>query len=375
MLLLYHLSGSKINYKNIFFSYLQLIIFFSIVFISIMQLFLFNMKKNFKKSFVTPIKNLFGHSLPHLNKKKFLYKQNFLNELNTYEQSLKAVTIKDLNEKFTDLKNSNKKLEALILLHNTTKENPQIRTKIENPQRCESEEETELAETIVSNKMEIVQELQKDIVKHNDSFYRIFLKKFEHRNEIRKTCLFSLLLFIIFSSFYFGKTFREDLVRYLNSIFHFKEEKKEHSKKMENISLTVDSGLSSFSKKQNFRIMKNVKERLEDVKGIDEVKDEIQEVVKMMKNPDKYEKAGAKLIKGILLVGKPGTGKTLLARALAGESGVNFIAMSASEFDKSLVGMGSKLLKDLFNQARQNQPCIIFIDEIDTLLHASRRSG
>ena len=144
---------------------------------------------------------------------------------------------------------------------------------------------------------------------------------------------------------------------------------------MENISLTVDSGMSTFSKKQNFRIMKNIKERLDEVKGIDEVNDEIQEVVKMMKNPEKYEKAGAKLIKGILLVGKPGTGKTLLARALAGESGVNFIAMSASEFDKSLVGMGSKLLKDLFNQARQNQPCIIFKDEIDTLLHASRRSG
>jgi len=333
------------------------------------------MKKFFKKILLTPIKNLFGQSLPYLNKRKFLYKQNFLNELNTFEKSLRAESIKDLNEKFSQLKESNKKLEALILLHNTTTENPQIRMKIENPQKCENDEETEIAETIVSNKMEIVQEMQREIVKHNDSYYRIFLKKFEHKNEIRKTGLLSILLFIIFFSFYFGKSYKDDLVKYLNSIFHFKQEKKEPSKKMENISLNVDSGMSTFGKKQNFRIMKNIKERLDEVKGIDEVKDEIQEVVKMMKNPEKYEKAGAKLIKGILLVGKPGTGKTLLARALAGESGVNFIAMSASEFDKSLVGMGSKLLKDLFNQARQNQPCIIFIDEIDTLLHASRRSG
>ena len=95
----------------------------------------------------------------------------------------------------------------------------------------------------------------------------------------------------------------------------------------------------------------------------------------MLKNPEKYEEAGAKLIRGILLIGKPGTGKTLLARALAGESGVNFIYISASEFDKGLVGAGNKVLKDLFEQARKNKPCIIFIDEIDTLLHSGRRQG
>jgi ATP-dependent Zn protease len=109
------------------------------------------------------------------------------------------------------------------------------------------------------------------------------------------------------------------------------------------------------------------------VKGIDEVREEIEEVVKMLKNPDKYESAGAKLIRGILLIGKPGTGKTLLARALAGESGINFIYVSASQFDKSLVGMGSRMIKNLFELARKEQPCIIFIDEIDTLLHSSRR--
>jgi ATP-dependent Zn protease len=116
-------------------------------------------------------------------------------------------------------------------------------------------------------------------------------------------------------------------------------------------------------------------ERLKDVKGIDEVREEVEEVIKMLKNPTKYENAGAKLVRGILLIGKPGTGKTLLARALAGESGVNFIYVSASEFDKGLVGMGNKLLKNLFRQARENKPCIIFIDEIDTLLHSGRRQG
>jgi ATP-dependent Zn protease len=334
------------------------------------------MKKFFsKKGLFAPIKNFFGQSLSHLNKKKFQYKQNFTKELNSYEQTLKSNSIKDLNQKLTDLKNSKRHIEALLLLHNSMAENPQLKTKIDNPQICDSEEETELAENIAANKIEIVEDLQTDIVKNNDSFYRIFIKKFDYRNELRKISLFSLLLLVVFFTLNFGKNYKDDFVKYMNSIFHFSDEKKEHSKKIENISLSVDSGMSTLSKKQSFRIMKNMKERLEDVKGIDEVKEEIQEVVKMMKNPEKYENAGAKLIKGILLVGKPGTGKTLLARALAGESGVNFIAMSASEFDKSLVGMGSKLLKDLFIQAKQNQPCIIFIDEIDTLLHSSRRSG
>jgi len=332
------------------------------------------MKKIFNKNLLTPIKNLYEH-LPRFNKKKFLYKRNTMNDLNTYEQSLKANSIKELNEKLTELKNSKKYIEALILLHNTSTSDHKIKIKIENPLRCDNEEETEQAEMIIASKTEIVEDFQTDIVKNKDSFYRSFIKKFDYRNELRKITLFSLLLLVVFFSLNFGKSYKKDFLNYMNSIFHFKEDKKENSKKSENISLNVDSGMSNFGKKQNFRIMKNMKERLDDVKGMDEVKDEIQEVVKMMKNPEKYEHAGAKLIKGILLVGKPGTGKTLLARALAGESGVNFIAMSASEFDKSLVGMGSKLLKDLFNQARQNQPCIIFIDEIDTLLHSSRRSG
>jgi cell division protease FtsH len=125
----------------------------------------------------------------------------------------------------------------------------------------------------------------------------------------------------------------------------------------------------------DFKIAKDLKERLSDVKGMDEVKDEINEIIQMLQKPDKYENAGAKLIRGILLVGKPGTGKTLLARALAGESNVNFIYCNASEFDKSFVGQGDRLLKNLFETAKSVQPCIIFIDEIDTLLHKGRRSG
>lgn len=126
---------------------------------------------------------------------------------------------------------------------------------------------------------------------------------------------------------------------------------------------------------KEFRIAKNLQERLTDVKGMDEVKDEIGEIIQMLKHPEKYESAGAKLIRGILLAGKPGTGKTLLARALAGESGVNFIFCNAAEFDKSIVGQGDKLIKSLFSTARSMQPCIIFIDEIDSLLHKGRRSG
>ena len=136
-----------------------------------------------------------------------------------------------------------------------------------------------------------------------------------------------------------------------------------------------DSSKKDTKKAKKFRLAKNLSERLDDVKGIDEVRTEIEEIVMMLKNPSAYEDVGAKLIRGILLIGKPGTGKTLLARALAGESGVNFIYVNASEFDKSLVGAGSKHLKEMFSYAKEQQPCIIFIDEIDTLLHKGRRSG
>ena len=88
----------------------------------------------------------------------------------------------------------------------------------------------------------------------------------------------------------------------------------------------------------------------------------------MIREPDKYTSAGAKLHKGILLCGKPGTGKTLIARAIAGEAGVKFISITGSHFDEMFVGIGAERIKKLFDQAKKNSPCLIFIDEIDSLL-------
>jgi ATP-dependent metalloprotease len=123
----------------------------------------------------------------------------------------------------------------------------------------------------------------------------------------------------------------------------------------------------------NLNFAKDLKERLNNVKGITEVKDEIQQLIRMIKAPDKFRDAGAKLHKGILLCGKPGTGKTLIARAIAGESGVNFIYLTGSDFDEVFVGVGATRVRKLFRIARKNSPCIIFIDEIDSLLTKSRR--
>jgi ATP-dependent metalloprotease len=117
----------------------------------------------------------------------------------------------------------------------------------------------------------------------------------------------------------------------------------------------------------------NLKEKLSDVKGINEVIDEIEQLIRMIKDPEKFREAGAKLNKGILLCGKPGTGKTLIARAIAGESGVNFLYLTGSDFDEVFVGVGANRVRKLFRMARKNAPCIIFIDEIDSLLTKSRR--
>ncbi len=105
----------------------------------------------------------------------------------------------------------------------------------------------------------------------------------------------------------------------------------------------------------------------DDVAGLDEVKVEIREVVDFLKNPDRYTKLGAKIPKGVLLVGPPGTGKTLLAKAVAGEAGVPFYSMSGSEFVEMFVGVGASRVRDLFKKAKQNAPSIVFIDEIDAI--------
>ncbi len=112
---------------------------------------------------------------------------------------------------------------------------------------------------------------------------------------------------------------------------------------------------------------KSVKITFADVAGIDEAKGEVQEIIDFLKDPQKFQKLGGKIPKGVLLIGAPGTGKTLLARAIAGEAEVPFFSISGSDFVEMFVGVGASRVRDLFEQAKKNAPCIIFIDEIDAV--------
>ncbi len=112
---------------------------------------------------------------------------------------------------------------------------------------------------------------------------------------------------------------------------------------------------------------KSVKITFADVAGIEEAKAEVQEIIDFLKDPQKFQKLGGKIPKGVLLVGAPGTGKTLLARAIAGEAGVPFFSISGSDFVEMFVGVGASRVRDLFEQAKKSAPCIIFIDEIDAV--------
>jgi cell division protease FtsH len=127
-------------------------------------------------------------------------------------------------------------------------------------------------------------------------------------------------------------------------------------------------GVMSFSKsKAKLFAQDATKVTFVDVAGIDEAKDELQEVVEFLKNPGKFQKLGGKIPKGVLLLGAPGTGKTLLAKAVAGEANVPFFSISGSEFVEMFVGVGAARVRDLFSQATASAPCIIFIDELDAL--------
>ena len=124
----------------------------------------------------------------------------------------------------------------------------------------------------------------------------------------------------------------------------------------------------SFGKsKAKMLLDSKVKTTFKDVAGIDEEKQELEEIVDFLKNGEKYLKLGAKIPKGVLLVGAPGTGKTLMAKAVAGEAGVPFFSISGSDFVEMFVGVGASRVRDLFDQAKKHQPCIIFIDEIDAV--------
>lgn len=104
-----------------------------------------------------------------------------------------------------------------------------------------------------------------------------------------------------------------------------------------------------------------------DVAGVDEAKEELTEIVDFLKSPERYTTLGAKIPRGALLIGPPGTGKTLLAKAVAGEAGVPFFSISAAEFIEMFVGVGASRVRDLFDQAKKNAPCIVFIDELDAV--------
>ena len=122
-----------------------------------------------------------------------------------------------------------------------------------------------------------------------------------------------------------------------------------------------------FGKSRVNKINKKPNVKFDDVAGVDGAKEELREVVDFLKNPEKYTKAGARVPKGVLLLGRPGTGKTLLAKAVAGESGASFFSISGSEFVEMFVGVGASRVRDLFEKAKESSPSIIFIDEIDAI--------
>ena len=127
-----------------------------------------------------------------------------------------------------------------------------------------------------------------------------------------------------------------------------------------------NKGAMTFGKSRA-RTVTNIKVKFSDVAGADEEKEELQEIVEFLKHPQKFISLGARIPKGILLVGQPGTGKTLLARAVAGESNVPFLSISGSDFVEMFVGVGASRVRDLFEEAKKNAPCIVFIDEIDAV--------
>jgi cell division protease FtsH len=131
----------------------------------------------------------------------------------------------------------------------------------------------------------------------------------------------------------------------------------------------AEGGVMSFarSRAKVYAAEDDVKVKFADVAGVDEAEEELREIVEFLKNPRKYTSIGGRIPKGVLLVGPPGTGKTLLARAVAGEANVPFFSLSGSEFVEMFVGVGAARVRDLFNQAQNKAPCIVFIDELDAL--------
>ena len=135
----------------------------------------------------------------------------------------------------------------------------------------------------------------------------------------------------------------------------------------ESLAGNIQKGLDNLGPGKKVEPVKDVKTTFSDVRGCDEVREELKELIEYLKNPTKFTRLGARLPKGVLLAGPPGTGKTLVARAVAGEAGVPFIHASGSEFEEMFVGVGARRIRDLFSAARKLAPCILFIDEIDAV--------
>ena len=135
---------------------------------------------------------------------------------------------------------------------------------------------------------------------------------------------------------------------------------------------TPGNVLSFGKSRARFISADKVKTTFADVAGIDEAKDEVQEIIEFLRDPARFTRLGGRIPRGVLLVGPPGTGKTLLAKAIAGEAGVPFLSISGSDFVEMFVGVGASRVRDLFKQAKENSPCIIFLDEIDAV---GRRRG
>lgn len=214
--------------------------------------------------------------------------------------------------------------------------------------------------------------------------FRLFKFSFFKKNKAILIFLCFVGIFAYIITFYNKVTFS---IKFENKEEDEENEKNNDNQSENNLNEENNStssnfpGMDAFAKsmmmdkhKLIVKLEKNVQTRLKDVRGIDEVVDEIDQLIRVIKNPLKYTKAGAKIPKGVLLVGKPGTGKTLIAKAIAGDSGVNFISLSGSDFEEMYVGVGASRIKQLFEYARKNTPCIIFIDEIDSLLTKSKRS-
>lgn len=182
----------------------------------------------------------------------------------------------------------------------------------------------------------------------------------------------SIISFIVWG--YFGFMIFLIVIQVKRTLKFFKGDPSSNNSGKQNSS--TPSFMSVFNTDLNYtEKVANSDVRFIDVARLDEEKQELEEVVDFIKNPDKYTKLGAKIPKGVLLSGSPGTGKTLLAKAVAGEAGVKYLAISGSEFIEKYVGVGASRIRGLFKEARKNAPCIIFIDEIDAVGSKRNDSG